>query len=388
MISRRRFIHAGVAGAALSLAWPGQTLASDGGDARLILMVLRGGLDGLGAVPAHGDRDYRRARGGLANDGDGMLDLDGFFGLHGRLRHMHELYGRGELAVVHAVAPPYRDRSHFDGQDVLETGIAEPSASTDGWLFRALALLPDGLDPAHHAMALGGAVPLVLRGATPVSSWAPDRLPEPDDDTMRRLLGLYAQDPVLGPRLETALAMEQMLGSGNVQRQRGDGLTATAKAAVQFLVHPDGPRIAVLEGGGWDTHANQQGQLANRLGNLDAAMKTLETGLGERWSRTVIVVVTEFGRTVAMNGTRGSDHGVGGVAFVAGGAVNGGRVLGDWPGLARGDLHQGRDLTATTDVRTLFKSVLVSHMGLDEQGVDQRVFPDARLPAFKGLVRG
>jgi uncharacterized protein (DUF1501 family) len=380
----------------MSLAWPAHSLPSNTGDPRLVLVVLRGGLDGLGEVPAHGDPDYRRARGGLADPipgaEDGILNLDGFFGLHGRLEHMHELFSRGDLAVVHAVAPPYHERSHFDGQDVLETGFADPSSSADGWLFRALALLPGRRDPAQHAMAVGGPVPLVLRGAIPVSSWAPDRLPQPDGDTVRRLRALYAEDPLLGPRLEAGLATGQMLGvdadgNGFPPRGRGSGLGVSVKAAAGFLTHADGPRIAVLEEGGWDTHANQQGQLSNRLGGLDEALRNLEAELGAAWSQTVVMIVTEFGRTVAMNGTRGSDHGVGGVAFAAGGAVAGGRVLGDWPGLGRRDLYQGRDLMPTTDVRALFRSVLVSHLGLDEKAVDERVFPDARLPSFGGLLR-
>ena len=396
MISRRRFIRGSAAGAAMTLAWPAHSLPSSSSDPRLILMVLRGGLDGLGAVPAYGDPDYRRARGGLADpvpgngNSGGILDLDGFFGLHGRLEHMHRLFTRGDLAIVHAVAPPYLERSHFDGQDVLETGISDPSASTDGWLFRALSLLPGGLDPAQHAMAVGGPVPLVLRGAIPVSSWAPDRLPPPDDDTVRRLLALYAEDPLLGPRLEAGLATGQMLGAGidrNGFGSRGNGLAVTVKATARFLSHVDGPRIAVLEEGGWDTHANQQGQLSNRLAGLDTALQSLESGLGAAWSQTVVLIVTEFGRTVAMNGTRGSDHGVGGVAFAAGGVVDGGRVLGEWPGLGRRDLYQGRDLMPTTDVRALFRAVLKSHLGLDEKGIDERVFPDSRLTGFDGLLR-
>lgn len=388
MITRRRLLHSG---AALALASPAlSALAQPAVEPRLVVMILRGGLDGLAAVPAYGDADYHRARGGLVEpmpgEPDGILDLDGFFGLHSRLANLHDFYHARELLVAHAVAPPYRARSHFDAQDVLEAGIEHPSGTSDGWLYRALSLLPGNRSPQHLAMALGGAVPLILRGSVPVAVWAPDALPQPDDDTLRRVLALYQEDPVLGPSLNSGFEAQAMLGETALSR-RGDGLSVSVKAAAGFLRHPEGPRIAVLEAGGWDTHANQPGQLANRLGNLDSALALLKQELGSIWSHTLVIVVTEFGRTVAMNGTRGSDHGVGGVAFLCGGVVNGGRVMADWPGLKSGDLYQGRDLMPTTDLRSLCKTILVAHLGLDARGIDQRVFPDANLPVVHGLIR-
>jgi uncharacterized protein (DUF1501 family) len=387
MINRRNLLRAG---AAFTLVW--QTLPAAGlatsMDPRFVLLILRGGVDGLTAVPAYGDPSYRKARGDLAlarpGVDNGVRDLDGFFGLHPSFSVLHSLYQQNELAVVHAVAPPYRDRSHFAGQDVLETGIPEPAGSSDGWLYRALGALPGSVVPQEYAMAVGGAVPRVLRGAQTVGAWSPDRLPEPDDDTMARVLALYQHDATLGPKLATMLKTESMMGSaaasGNAR-----SLTVMAKAAAQFLRHPSGPRMAVIESGGWDTHANQAGQLANRFATLDGVLGEFKDELGDVWQHTVVVMVTEFGRTVAMNGTRGSDHGVAGMAFAAGGCINGGRVIANWPGLSSSALYQGRDLKPTTDVRSLFKTVLVGHMGADENAVDEVVFPDSRVPMLEDL---
>ncbi len=387
MISRRSLFRFGagltLAGSALPLR------GSTGGASRFVLLILRGGLDGLAAVPAPGDPEFDRARGGLAepDTGGGILDLDGFFGLHGRLSGLKRLFDAQELAVVHAVAPPYYGRSHFRAQDVLETGVANPGATTDGWLHRSLALLA-GPEPAgQQAMAVGAAVPRVLRGAVPVSSWMPDLLPEPDEHVLRKVLDLYRLDPLLGPSLDRALANDARLAGMDPGAARGRAGELAASAAAAFLSHPQGPRVAVLESGGWDTHANQPGALGNRLAALDELLLALRGGLGRHWQDTVVLVVTEFGRTVAMNGTRGTDHGVGGVALVLGGAVRGGRVFADWPGLSRESRYQGRDLRPTTDLRSLFKAVLVSHLGMDDAGVDARVFPDKRVPLLDGLIR-
>ncbi|MEM8769892.1 MAG: DUF1501 domain-containing protein [Pseudomonadota bacterium] len=389
MLNRRRLLMASGSAATLSLAWPKGALAQ-GRDPRFVLLVLRGGLDGLALVPAPGDRAYTAARGALADplpdDRDGMLELDGFFALHGACRELHKAYGRGELAVVHAVAPPYAGRSHFAGQDVLEAGYPQPSANSEGWLYRALTVRPPA-SPGEQAVSLSGSIPLVLRGARPVSSWSPDRLPEPAEDTMARVLALYAEDAELGPRLDSIMATEDMLGAAAAMNGRGNALRVSVDAAVDFLTHPEGPRVAVLEAGGWDTHANQQGQLANRLANLDAMLARLQTGLGSVWAETVVVVATEFGRTVAMNGTRGTDHGVGGAALVLGGAVNGGQVIADWPGLEQRALFEGRDLRPTTDLRRVFATVLSDHLGLSEADLVERVFPEVVLPQMSGLLK-
>lgn len=355
-------------------------------DARFVLVILRGGLDGLAAVPAVGDRDYARARGGLALARSDVLDLDSHFGLHPALAAMHSRYQRGELLVLHAVATPYRERSHFDAQNVLETGAGTPNAADDGWLNRALPLLSATSPQAGSAIAIGQAVPLTLQGANAVASWSPAALPDADDDTLARVHALYRADAYLAPRLDAALTADAMAGESS-GRRRGAALQPQVEATARFLLHPQGPRIAVLEAGGFDTHANQgaiNGALANRLRDLDAALTALATSLGEVWSRTVVVVVSEFGRTVAMNGTRGSDHGTAGIALVLGGSVDGGRVIADWPGLARSALHAGRDLAPTLDVRALYRSVLVDHLKLATADVERHVLPDS---AGVGTIR-
>jgi len=359
-------------------------------DARFVLVILRGGLDGLAAVPPYGEPQYRNLRGSLAldspgNGGGAVLKLDGLFGLHPALTNLHAMYGAGELSVLHAVATPYRERSHFDGQKVLEAGLDSPATSAGGWLNRALAELAKTGD-ARDAIALAESVPLVLRGDFAVDAWAPSRLPGTDDDTLARVRALYeTTDPKLARRLSDALAARELAGDAGVGGRMGGGglgggaqLAPLATAAARFLASADGPRIAVIDVGGWDTHANQgagQGALALRLRGLDSGLQTLKTELGPVWGDTSMLVVTEFGRTVAVNGTRGTDHGTAGCAFLAGGAVNGGRVIADWPGLASRDLHEGRDLRATTDLRAVFKGVLAERFRLAESVLGRAVFP-------------
>jgi uncharacterized protein (DUF1501 family) len=354
-------------------------------DPRFVLVILRGALDGLAAVAPYADPQYRALRGPLAlgnpgTDG-GVLKLDGTFGLHPALTNLHALYAARELAVLHAVATPYRERSHFDAQKVLEAGRLAPAATDGGWLNRALGAL-QAAGAARAAVALNDRVPLVLRGEVAVSTWAPSKLPDVDDDLLARVRRLYdAADPALAAKLAAALGARAIAGDA------GDGMGGGAQqiaplvtAAARFLKSPAGPRIAVLDVGGWDTHANQggaQGNLAQRLRGLDAGLLTLKTELGAVWADTTVLVVTEFGRTVAANGTRGTDHGTAGIALLAGGAVNGGRVVGDWPGLAARNLYQGRDLMPTTDLRAVFKGVLAERFGVREGVLETAVFPDS-----------
>lgn len=397
MMPRRNFLQTLVAGS-LAGALPGLAFAAPGrGQQRLVLIILRGGLDGLAAVAPYGDADYERARGGLALEppggAQGLRDLDGFFALHPMLGTLHNQFHRGELSVVHAVASAYRKRSHFDAQNVLELGLATPHASRQGWLNRSLPLLGGGADHSEdYAMAIGQSVPLVLRGPEDVGSWAPSRLPGPDDDLMERLAALYGGDAFLGPRLEAALSADRMAGGEMGGRVRpGEAFAKLAQAAARMLSDEAGPRIAVIEAGGWDTHANQGlegGALAQRLRRLDEGLGKLATGMGPAWRHTVVLVVTEFGRTVAMNGTRGTDHGTAGAALVLGGAVQGGRILGDWPGLARGRLRDGRDLAPTTDLRALYKGILRDHLGVTSADLESRVFPSSRAaPPMNGLIK-
>ena len=358
-------------------------------DARFVFVLLRGGMDGLSAVPAIGDADFAAARGPLAHFGTPPLALDGtLFALHPSLGALHELYRSGELAVVHATGLAYRERSHFDAQQVLESGGTRPYELATGWLGRALAA-----DGKRSGLALTTAVPLLLRGSERVDTWAPSFLPEPSPDLLARLEGLYADDAALAQALVRAKALHAQPGMS--QGPDGSGgraaAVALARKAGELIGAAQGPRVAVLEMTGWDTHANQSapaGPLASNLRTLDAALAALREALaGTAWSRTVVVVATEFGREVAVNGTQGTDHGTGGAAFVLGGGVHGGRVLADWPGLARAERYEGRDLRVTTDLRSVFKGVLADHLRLPGAVIEQTVFPGSAAVRALPLLR-
>lgn len=371
---------------------------------RFVFILLRGALDGLAAVPPWGDPAYAGLRRDLAlappGAPGGALRLDATFALHPGCTFLHASWQARELVVAHAVATPYRERSHFDGQDVLESGGVRPHALATGWLNRALAALPEaapaGSGAAHRetGIALGQNLPLAMRGPAPVASWSPSRLPALDEDTLARITDLYARDPVLSRRLADALAADEVAGDVPITKaSRGPGARhlETLRAAGAFLAREDGPRVAMLDTTGWDTHANEggaQGQLATRLAALDAGLRELKAALGKVWPQTVILLATEFGRTAAVNGTRGTDHGTGTVAFVLGGAVRGGRMLADWPGLSPQALYQQRDLAPTLDLRALLKGVLHDHLGVPSAALDTGVFPDsAAVRPVADLVR-
>lgn len=383
--STRRRMLAGALGAGALSPWSTLSFAGDGGQAgnrRFVFVILRGGLDGLSAAPAIADPEFAAARGALAQFAAPPLALDGTFALHPNLAALHAMYGRGELTVVHAVGLPYRERSHFDAQQVLESGGVRPYELSTGWLGRALAR------SSAKSLALNIAVPLVLRGPGVVDTWAPSALPDPSADLVARLGRMYANDPALATALERAKALHfdngamptEMAGAGMTGARGGANFTVLASRAAEFLAAPTGPQAAVLEMSGWDTHANQanpNGPLANYLRQLDNGLAALREGLipSGAWARTVVVVATEFGREVAINGTLGTDHGTGAAAFVLGGAVHGGRVIADWPGLAKRDRFEGRDLKITTDLRALLKSVLSDHLQIASRTLNTEVFP-------------
>src|ERR1700709_2598871 len=382
-----------------------------GRDPRLLVVVLRGALDGLGAVAPVGDPDWISLRGDHALVLDGKtpaLPLDSFFALNPAMPNLHRLYKAQQATGVHATATPYRERSHFDGQDVLESGIARPGAIDTGWLNRALVeLASEGRVDLRGGRALGvGAVtPLVVRGRAPVMSWAPQRLLPASDDTQARLLDLYQHtDPKLAVALQARIRLAALGGTGSMERPTSArpelqrlgfaGVRAyfaeAAGTAARFLAKPDGPRVGALGFVGWDTHINEgagAGQLANLLGALDGALAAIETNMGDAWRETVVAVVTEFGRTAHINGTNGTDHGTGTVAFLAGGALQGGRVVADWPGLKPTQLYEQRDLKPTTDLRAILKGLLRDHLRVDERVLASTVFPDsADIAPTAGLV--
>jgi uncharacterized protein (DUF1501 family) len=415
-INRRSLLRLGLATGAAALTTRYSFAAPAASDARLVFIIMRGALDGLSAVPPYADPDYARLRGELAigtpGSSDGALALDGYFGLNPGLSFLQQAYVARELLVLPAVASAYRERSHFDGQDVLESGMTQPHASQTGWLNRALVNLPSAARVSRQrGVALAQNVPLVLRGSAEVASWSPSVLPDLDDDTMRRISERYASDPLLSRRLAEALstgseaaqaaqaAAPPMAGDAAaaatmslVVRSTAGRYTETVRTAAGFLRRDDGPAVAVFDTTGWDTHFNEggaQGQLRTRLSVLDESLRTLKQTLGEVWPRTVVLLATEFGRTAAANGTRGTDHGTASAAFLLGGAVAGGRVLADWPGLSAHALYQQRDLKPTLDLRSVMKSVLHDHLQIASRALDNDVFPDSRAaPYIAGLLRG
>lgn len=355
-------------GMAAGLLAPSLARAEALGDRRVLVLILRGGLDGLAAVPPIGDRNHTRARGEVAVTD--AVDLDGQFGLHPALKPLKRWFSEGSLGIVHAAALNYRDRSHFDAQNVLESGGKRPFAVQTGWLNRAVQAMGGDVGTP---MAMSRTIPLILRGKAKVTSADPLRDWLPAESLLARISDMYASDPELGEALTRAIETQDLIDPEpmNPGRDR-NALRRSAETIGQLLADPDGPRIAVAEAGGWDTHAQQIQGLNRNLGGLSDAMQGLRDGLGRAWDTTAVLIVTEFGRTVHANGTGGTDHGTAGAAFALGGAVNGGRVVTDWPGLK--DLHQGRDLKPTTDLRALFKGMLVGHLGMDRALVEDRVF--------------
>lgn len=369
--------------------WSRLSLAAnqDARPERFVFLVLRGGMDGLMAVAAPGDPSFAAARGPLASAAEPWLPLHGPFALHPLLPSLHRQFGQGELVVVHAVGLPYRERSHFDAQQVLESGGTRPHELASGWLGRALQA------SGRRGVAFSTAVPLALRGAAEVDTWAPSTLPEPAADLVARLEALYAGDPPLAAALARARTLRDNPSLRGGAMATGGGRQAAvglARKAAELLRDERGPGVAMLELGGWDSHTNQaapQGASANNLRTLDAVLDSLRDGLsqdgGRAWAHTVVLVATEFGREVAVNGNGGTDHGSGGAAFVLGGAVRGGRVLSDWPGLAPTDRFEGRDLRVTTDLRSLLRPLLADHLRVPRAALDREVLPgSASLPAL------
>jgi uncharacterized protein (DUF1501 family) len=384
LVKRRRFLRGAVLAAGGALLTTRLTFAGRGGDSRLIVIIMRGAVDGLAAVPPYADPDYARLRGSLAiaapGASDGALRLDALFGLHPQLKFLQESFAAGELAVFQAAATAYRERSHFDGQDVLESGVLVPHAAQTGWLNRALAAQTNAAGrAAPRGVALGSNVPLMLRGPAAVASWAPAQLAALDEDTLQRIADLYSHDPLLSQRLGDAQSANSMAGEDSSAAPAGGNnrYAQVIRATAGFLANEAGPRVAVFDTTGWDTHAGEggaRGALGNRFGALDGALRDLKTQLGPTWRHTAVLLVTEFGRTAAVNGTGGSDHGTGTAAFLLGGAVHGGRVISDWPGLTAADLYQQRDVRPTLDMRAVFKGTLEEHMGVAAASLDA-VFP-------------
>ncbi len=408
MTTRRQFLRlmgASAAAAATLTLWPGITRAATGADTRLLVLMLRGGLDGLHLLPPWGDPGYAQLRGPLslspaAGTGDTppALRLDSTFALHPALGFAQQLYQRGQLLPIPAAAPPYWGRSHFEAQDCVENGTATPDGAQTGWLNRAIAALP-----GVQGLAVSTVMPLMMRGSAAVETWTPPLPMRVNPILLQRLEPLYAEDPRLAAAFAAALsgdgdaadaatspaAMAAMPARGKAKAMGSDGrLPQLMRAAGGFMAKPEGPRIAFVEDYGWDTHANQAAILARKLKELDDALAAFAGAAQPVWSRTALVVVTEFGRTARINGTSGTDHGTGSTVLLAGGAIAGGRIGGQWPGMLPAQLYQDRDIHATTDFRAVFKGLLADHLGIGEAALATRVFPaSAALAPLGGLLR-
>ena len=398
----RRLFLAGATCLTAALMAPKVASAAGARDPRLVVVILRGALDGLSAAPPVGDPSYAALRPDIALRLDGpnaALPLDGTFALNAGLSRLHAMVKRGEALVVQAVATGYRDRSHFDGQDALENGTSKARGLDTGWLNRAVSAMPSGQRTKPvTGLGVGATIPLVLRGPSPTLTWVPPRLDTAKADTIDRLAALYAaRDPELAKVFEAGVEIDRMASAGSKDDKATPGLTRLqssfvqlAQGAARLMAGPEGPRVAALSYDGWDTHVREgsgSGRLAQLLGGLDLALDSLRTGLADAWKETAVVVVTEFGRTARENGADGTDHGNGTVAFLLGGAVKGGRVVADWPGLRDKDLLDGRDLMPTTDLRAVLKGVLADHLGVPAGALADKVFPGSGdIAPMKGLI--
>ena len=372
---RRSFL-----GAAALLAAPPVLFAQAATDRRLVFIIQRGAADGLNTVVPYAEPAYSSLRGALAIDPADALKLDGTFALHPSLAKLRDLYAAAEASFFHAVASPYRDRSHFDGQNVLETGGGAPYQLKDGWMNRLVGVLPRG---GRGAIAFSPAVPMVLRGAVEVATYSPSTLPQASEDLLMRVEQLYAGDAQLHALWSSALEARGMAGGMGAGGNRQDP-AALGRMAAGFLARADGPRLALIETSGWDTHSGQTARISSRLRGLDSLIAGLHDGLGAVWAQSVILVATEFGRTVAANGTGGTDHGTGAVAMLVGGAVQGGRIVTDWPGLAPASLLDGRDLNPTLALDTLIIAACAESFELEPDRLGRVLFPNSasgrRLP--------
>ena len=377
ILDRRAFLGAG----ALALA-PRMAFAKAETDKRFIFIIQRGAADGMGIVAPVGDPAFVGARGDLAADFASAPKLDGMFALHPTMTALQGLYGRKQALFAHAVASPYRDRSHFDGQNVLESGGLSAYQVKDGWLNRLLGVLPP---TEAKAIAVSATVPLALRGKHDVSSYAPSNLPQASDDLMQRVAMLYQGDAQLHGLWSEAMSTREL--TSDLAAGGGANAVATGALAARLLAPANGARIAMIETGGWDTHTQQRQRLGAQLKGLDGMIGALQAGLGPLWSDTMVLVATEFGRTVAVNGTGGTDHGTGSSAMLLGGAVRGGRVLADWPGLQAAALFEGRDLKPTLQLDAFIAGAVAGHFGVEPARAMAALFPLSKgTKAVDGLV--
>lgn len=380
-MDRREFLHsAGMClGGLATFGFPEVHFANVRQDGRLVFVLLRGGFDGLAAVAPTFDPAWRDLRGSLAPDPADLIELADGFALTPGLAPFREFWERDELLVLHAMAIPFRTRSHFDGQAILETGLDQPEGGADGWLNRLLSVM----EGSRAGISIAAGMPRSLTGPVEVTSWSPTELGAVEDAYLDRLSVLYRSDEALQGRFEAALGMldvgEEMAAMGGAARRPGADAASLFEAAARLMTTQEGPNVAAMEFSGWDTHANQGGiggNLDRQLGRLAEGLSAFREAMGDAWPGTTVVVMTEFGRTARPNGTGGTDHGTGGAGFVLGTGVARSRVVADWPGLAERQLFENRDLAPTLDTRAVLKGVLAGTFDLTAAQAG-RVFPDS-----------
>jgi uncharacterized protein (DUF1501 family) len=406
-MSRRQFIRTAAAASAKGVillgthSWAARALAGDAANRRrLVVVFLRGAVDGLNVVVPYGESEYYAARPTIAipRNGDGaILNLDGHFGLNPALDALMPQWHDGTLAFVHACGSPDPTRSHFDAQDYMESGTPGVKTTADGWMNRALAALP-GHSPTT-ALSLGPVVPRILSGRASVANIALGRgaarpLPLDNPRIEEAFDRLYdGSDAISVAYQQGRTARRQLLGElqqDMVEADNGaptpDGFSQDTDRLAHLIERDPSIKLAFIALGGWDTHVNEgpvKGQLANHLKQLGDGLGSFEKQLGPAYGETVILVISEFGRTMRENGNGGTDHGHGNVMWVMGGPVRGGRVYGRWPGLSSGNLYEERDLAVTTDFREPIHRVLAAHVGLSGAQLE-RVFPNR--PPDRGNV--
>ncbi|PKG81876.1 hypothetical protein CXF85_16845 [Colwellia sp. 75C3] len=341
------------------------------GNKKIIWVVLRGAMDSLHTLVPTFDTELSVLRPKLlASIKDDLLMLDNGFALHPSLSNLHQWYKKGELLPITAVSSGYAKRSHFDGQDYLESGLANIDHDT-GWLGRAVNMKD------KQALAIANSTPISLRSSE-ASTWYPSQLKEADEDVYQALMKMYQNDELLINRLEDGLAVKEMadtmVGDRTLNIKKKGQFIELSKSCANLMMGNNGVDCAMLELGGWDTHNNQATRLSRQLKALDQGLKALKDGLKDQWKDTVVVVATEFGRTVKENGTGGTDHGTASAMFIAGGSVNGGKVLGDWPGLKNNQLFEQRDLMPTSNTFSWLATVLSQQWSLSDNQL-KAVFP-------------
>lgn len=364
-MQNRREIFKTFSALGLASLLPLNALAIEGTNRKFIFILQRGAADGLSTLVPYGDGNYASLRANTMIENP--IKLDGFFGLHPELKGIAALYNNKQASFIHAIASPYRERSHFDGQNILEGGFGTAYEANDGWLNRFAGVI----SPKNPPVAFTPTLPLALRGNSPSVNYSTSRFPDANEDLLMRLSSLYESDTKLYDLWQKAEAQSDM---GGAQSAKVEDI---AKMVSGFMTGPKGANLVFLESQGWDTHANQNGRLNTNFKNLDAFVLALKANLGSDWNQTTVLIATEFGRTAAQNGTGGTDHGTASCAMLIGGALNGGKIIADWPGLRQSELYENRDLKPTANLFGLIAGVTGQAFGLDSEKVARTLFPKA-----------